>query len=162
VVPVALLGLLVGAWWVARAIDHLIGSRHFVAPAIGWTVAFPFLAIGVALMIWSVSRFFLARGTPVPFNPPPVLVTTGPYRYTRHPMVTGFILMILGLGLGSQSLAVIFIMLPLSMALFAWEIRVFEEPQLCRRFGDAYIEYRRQVPMFLPRLKSRKSGQILP
>ncbi len=31
--------------------------------------------------------------------------------------------------------------------------RFFEEPELVKRFGDEYIEYRQNVPGWLPRLK---------
>ncbi|MEW6050382.1 MAG: isoprenylcysteine carboxylmethyltransferase family protein [Candidatus Zixiibacteriota bacterium] len=153
VAPVTFFGVIIGAWFGARAVDRLIGVEQPIAPVIGWVLACPFLVVGLALMFWSVSRFVLARGTPVPFNPPPTLVTTGPYRYTRHPMFTGLIIAIFGLGIGFQSPAVTFILLPLTIAAFAWEVRVFEEPQLQRRFGDAYLEYQKRVPMIFPRIK---------
>jgi len=39
------------------------------------------------------------QGTPVPLNPPPKVVTTGPYAYVRNPMLTGVFLMLFGIGL---------------------------------------------------------------
>ena len=155
VAPVTFFGLIIAAWFAARAVDRLIGVGQPIAPVIGWVVACPFVVIGLALMLWSVSRFVLARGTPVPFNPPPTLVTTGPYGYTRHPMTTGAILAIIGLGIGFQSLTVICLLVPLLIALLAWEVRAFEEPQLQRRFGDAYLEYQKRVPMIFPRIRRR-------
>lgn len=161
IVPLTLLGVLVGAWWVSRALDRLVGVRQLFAETVCWAIATPLLIIGLALMIWSISRFVAVRGTPVPFNPPRTLVTTGPYRYTRHPMATGFVVAILGLGVGSQSIAIILIMVPLAVVLLTWEIRSFEEPQLHRRFGDAYLEYKKHVPMLCPRFKHIKSNRML-
>jgi protein-S-isoprenylcysteine O-methyltransferase Ste14 len=48
------------------------------------------------LIGWSVLNFLRAKGTPVPFNPPPQLVTTGPYAYTRNPMLTGVFSLLFG------------------------------------------------------------------
>jgi len=31
-----------------------------------------------------------------------------------------------------------------------WELKKIEEPELIKRIGDEYIEYRRQTPMFIP------------
>jgi len=33
-----------------------------------------------------------------------------------------------------------------------WELKAIEEPELIKRLGDEYIEYRRQTPMFIPGL----------
>ena len=44
--------------------------------------------IAVLLIGWSVLHFIKAHGTPVPFNPPPQLVTSGPYALARNPMLT--------------------------------------------------------------------------
>jgi len=153
VTPLALLCLIVSAWIAVGYIDRIIGLRKPLAELVSWAIASPILLVGLGLMLWSVWRFLIARGTPVPFNPPPVLITTGPYRFTRHPMVTGFVLLLLGCGIGLQSVALLFIILPLIVAALTWEIRCFEEPQLCRRFGDAYLEYKKNVPMLFPRLR---------
>ena len=48
---------------------------------------------------WSVLNFHKVKGTPVPFNPPPALVTTGPYAYVRNPMLSGIFLLLFGLGI---------------------------------------------------------------
>ena len=153
VTPLGLLCLIVGASLAVRYIDRIIGLHKPLAESVSWAIASPILLVGLGLMLWSVWRFLIARGTPVPFNPPPVLITTGPYRYTRHPMVTGFALLLLGCGIGLQSVALLFILFPLIVAALAWEIRCFEEPQLIRRFGDAYLEYKKNVPMLFPRLR---------
>ena len=33
-----------------------------------------------------------------------------------------------------------------------WELKEIEEPELVKRFGDEYVEYRRRTPMFFPGL----------
>lgn len=78
----------------------------------------------------------------------PAFQTPGLYRFIRHPLMAGFLIafwaapemtagrMLLALGLTA------YILLALK----------FEERDLVRRFGERYQRYRKQVPMFLPRL----------
>lgn len=42
---------------------------------------------------------------------------------------------------------------PLFIALNYWELKWIEEPELEKRLGGAYLEYRAKTPMFLPDLK---------
>jgi protein-S-isoprenylcysteine O-methyltransferase Ste14 len=35
-------------------------------------------------------------------------------------------------------------------------LKLIEEPELERRFGASYIEYKRQVPMFVPKIARRQ------
>ena len=41
----------------------------------------------------------------MPFNPPPKVVKTGPYRYARNPMLTGVFLFLFGVGFGVNSIS---------------------------------------------------------
>jgi protein-S-isoprenylcysteine O-methyltransferase Ste14 len=97
------------------------------------------------------------KGTPVPFNPPPEVVTTGPYRYTRNPMLTGVFLFLFGLGLYFDSFSLVVFFTPLFIAVNAWELTQIEEPELARRFGDEYTAYRRRTPMFIPRPRRKEA-----
>jgi protein-S-isoprenylcysteine O-methyltransferase Ste14 len=113
--------------------------------------ALPLLLIGLAIYVLSLRQFFRSRGTPVPFNPPPVVMTTGPYKYCRNPMGDSIFLVMLGLGLVLRSVSLVCFVTPLFVLLFAWEIKAVEEPELVRRLGEDYIKYRRETPMFIPR-----------
>jgi protein-S-isoprenylcysteine O-methyltransferase Ste14 len=42
-----------------------------------------------------------------------------------------------------------------------WELKAIEEPELTKRLGQDYIEYRKKTPMFFPSLeKIFKRGSI--
>lgn len=83
------------------------------------------------------------------------LVVRGPYLHVRNPMVTGLLASLLGAGLVLGSWSLVFGLTPL-MAVGAWiELKLVEEPELQRRLGAAYSEYRQRVPMFVPRLARR-------
>jgi len=44
------------------------------------------------------------------------------------------------------------------MLMNVWELKKVEEPELARRLGEPYVEYRKQVPMFFPYRRRRRSG----
>ena len=78
------------------------------------------------------------------------LITTGLYRYVRHPSYTGSLLIFFGLGLcllNYCALAAVF--LPICAA-FLWRIRV-EEQALRAAFGVRYDDYARGTGSLLPR-----------
>jgi len=122
------------AWW-----RYLIAAVVFVA--------------GIILGTTTVTRFFLSRGTPVPISPPPKLITTGLYSYIRNPMALGALLILEGLGFYYGSLSLIVFFAPLPVVLYGFYIKAVEEPELTLRFGQEYLEYKKRVPMFIPKLR---------
>ena len=115
-------------------------------------ISIPVIALGVVLTAWSGLHFLKVKGTPVPFNPPQEIVETGPYRYARNPMLSGVFLVLFGLGIAFDSPSLVFFFTPLFIAANVWELKRIEEPELVKRFGEEYTTYRRQTPMFVPRV----------
>lgn len=105
---------------------------------------------GVFYMIWSVFEFFKVKGTPVPFNPPPVLIVRGPYKYSRNPMTSGLFLLMFGLGILFGSILLSFVFVPLYVMLLYYLLKNVEEPELEMRLGEPYKKYKSKVPMFIP------------
>jgi protein-S-isoprenylcysteine O-methyltransferase Ste14 len=104
--------------------------------------------IGSGLFIWSVlarGRYSVSWAMPVDHK----LITTGPYRYIRHPSYTGYFFMFVGLFLTWFSLLAA---IPLSGIPGYVRIAKREEEMLVLRFGNAYAEYQRKTGRFLPRL----------
>jgi protein-S-isoprenylcysteine O-methyltransferase Ste14 len=108
---------------------------------------------GLLLFIWCVALFArVGRGTLAPWDPTKRLVAVGPYRHIRNPMISAVAALLLGEAVyfGSAILAgwsILFIVVNHVYFL------VSEEPGLERRFGAAYVDYRRSVPRWLPRAK---------
>ena len=113
----------------------------------------PPIAVGVVVTAWSAIHFLKVEGTPVPFNPPPRVVKSGPYRYARNPMVTGVFILLFGIGLAVDSVSLVCFFTPLYVLINVWELKQIEEPELVKRLGDEYVEYRKRTPMFLPGLR---------
>jgi protein-S-isoprenylcysteine O-methyltransferase Ste14 len=78
------------------------------------------------------------------------LVTTGIYRFIRHPHYTGFLMITLGMLCEWATLPML-IMYPILVGLYIRLARR-EEADMRLEFGPAYDAYRAQTGMFLPRL----------
>ena len=143
--------------FVPTALMLLAGGTSFSAdlqtPAeVTFYAAAMLFAAGGYLAIKTV-RLFTAfvEGTPAPWEPPQKMVIRGPYRYVRNPMITGVILILLGESILFNSWLVFLwtlVFLLGNMIYFPY----VEEKGLVARFGDAYREYRDQVPRWIPRL----------
>jgi len=126
-----------------------------INPQLNFRTAFPagFLwVVGLSLMLWTIDLFAnKGRGTLAPFDPPAKLVVTGPYLYTRNPMITGVLLLLIGLSVFYASIpvavwsAVFFIAKSLY---FVFD----EEPTLSQRYAAEYDEYKKVVPRWVPNL----------
>ena len=136
-------------------IDKFLKLPKLFSPPAYILVSIPVLTIGAFLCVWSLLHFVKVRGTPSPFNPPPELVTTGPYGYVRNPMITGIFLLLFGLGILLRSVSLVFVFTPLFIILNVVELKAIEEPELERRLGKRYVEYKGKVPMFIPKLKMK-------
>jgi protein-S-isoprenylcysteine O-methyltransferase Ste14 len=136
----------------ALLVDRLLGFSGLLPVESRLALSFPLAALGIALIAWSAIHFLEVKGTPVPMNPPRSLVTTGPYRYARNPMLTGVFLLLLGIGFWLDSPSLVCFFTPLYALIHALELKKIEEPELEQRLGREYIEYRMRTAMFFPRI----------
>jgi protein-S-isoprenylcysteine O-methyltransferase Ste14 len=145
--PAAIILVTLGWLW----LDSAVGWRGVHLPRVG-----ALLVLAGSLLAGWCSFLFVSRGegTPHPFTAKTKrLVTTGPYRVVRNPMMwgVGTILAGLALWLGSVGL---WLGLAGFLAFIRWFVRAYEEPDMERRFGEDYREYCLQVPRWWPRLRS--------
>lgn len=133
--------------------DKYLGLQDILTGSVFTITGLILMAAGIFFISWSIINFLMARGTPVPFNPPPKLVTSGPYRYIRNPMVTGLFIFLFGTGFYLSSVSSVLIFTPLFILLNMLELKLIEEPELEKRLGKEYTEYKNRVPMFFPRIR---------
>jgi len=115
---------------------------------------------GFFLMFKTISAIInIGDGTLAPWNPTTKLVTSGMYGYVRNPMILGVLTVLVG-----ESITI------LSQKILIWAIVffmfnnlffvLFEEPNLKKKFGDQYVQYKKSVPRWIPNLKPFKSDSI--
>ena len=109
------------------------------------------LAVPAVLGLTAVQEFVTrGAGTPVPFDPPRRMVTSGVYAYIRNPMQLAAVLLLalLGLALRNIWVAAAGVVAHLySTGLAGWD----ENEDLIRRFGDDWTAYAHGVRRWVPR-----------
>jgi len=85
-----------------------------------------------------------------------VLVTEGIYQYMRHPMHLGLLFFPMSFALILGSLSFILIIAPIEALFMLIMIKFVEEPEVIKKFGDDYLEYKKNVPFFCIKIKCLK------
>ena len=120
-----------------------------------WPVALPVMAAGlvveacgVALAIWARRVLGKNWSGRIAINQDHQLIRSGPYRWLRHPIYTGFLVMSVGAALVTgERLAVAGLFL---LALAYWRKIRLEEANLRTAFGADYDAYRRDTWALVP------------
>jgi protein-S-isoprenylcysteine O-methyltransferase Ste14 len=123
---------------------------HLLVPG-ATGLGFPWRALGILPLVLGIGlnlaadRSFKRHGTAVkPLGKSTVLVTSGAFRVSRHPMYLGFVLILLGVALLMGSLTPV--ALVLGFALFMDRVFVrYEERKLEATFGQAWLDYSKRV-----------------
>lgn len=145
-------GVIIPAILLYFSVTQGLQGKIFSARGDTMALGLVFLVFGSMLAV-KTSRLFLTlgQGTPAPWMPPRKLVVAGPYRYVRNPMISGMILILLGESLVFGS----FLIFIWTVIFFAGNMIYFplsEEKNLIKRFGQDYLEYKKNVPRWIPRL----------
>ena len=80
------------------------------------------------------------------------LVTTGPFKYVRHPMYVAMYIMLFGVGLLFFSW-VWFVIIWIFIPVWLIDCRI-EEKQMTELHGEKYLNYKKRVGMFIPKVRS--------
>jgi methanethiol S-methyltransferase len=112
---------------------------HIVAMVIGYAIVFA----GATLVADGWRRIHQARKEER-------LVTDGVYSRMRHPQYTGLFVIVFGEGIVHWPTIVSVAAFPIIVIAYTL-LASKEERQMVEKFGDEYREYRRRVPMFIPK-----------
>jgi protein-S-isoprenylcysteine O-methyltransferase Ste14 len=114
------------------------------APTRFWLGGAVVVAAVLGLGLWSVVLFRRSGQNENPWKPTPEIVDRGPFRVTRNPM---YLQMVLGcIGFATiLSNAWILLLTPACGAALQRFVILPEEAYLERKFGDAYLNYKRRV-----------------
>lgn len=118
----------------------------------GYRVAGVFVMwLGLALRVWAIGALGTAFRTTVEVEPGQAVVSTGPYRWIRHPSYTGLLLILAGFGLALGNWLALAACLALPSPAIVRRIHV-EEAELNRVLGDPYSAYQTRTKRLIPGL----------
>jgi protein-S-isoprenylcysteine O-methyltransferase Ste14 len=104
----------------------------------------------ITMTVASIIR--IGKGTLAPWSPSQHLVTDGMYGYVRNPMILGVLTVLIGESVAILSYSILIWAAGFFVINTIWFI-IFEEPNLEKKFGDEYREYKKKVPRWIPRLR---------
>jgi len=134
----------VGVFLIAGVLrDGALAVHSVILAAIGALL----FACGIALAVWA--RLHLGRnwGMPMTQRAEPELVTSGPYRFIRHPIYSGLLTAMLGTALVDSLLGLIVVA---ALVAFFYYCGIIEERNLAATFPTAYPEYASRTKMLIP------------
>ena len=143
-----ILGVPALMWWVAgaSALSDLPVARLYLAIIISIT--------GLALSIWSIVYMRrVGKGNPFDAMGHEVaprtkhLMTAGPYKLSRNPMLSGTYLYYFGILLALWNCWALFVFAAIA-TIMVFQVRS-EEKRLEADFGQEYLDYRAKTRMFL-------------
>jgi protein-S-isoprenylcysteine O-methyltransferase Ste14 len=146
---------IVGPPMALTCVAFLIQPRWVDATAVAippWLrlIGAPLCLIGIALFNWMFRHLGLnVTSTSMP-RASANLVTSGPYRWVRHPMYSAALILVVAAALLTANV-IVAVGGIIMFVLLAARSRI-EERRLVEKFGDAYRSYQRRTGRFLPRL----------
>jgi len=110
------------------------------------------VALGIGLLQTGVWSFLGFEQLLIPTaTSEPQMVTSGLYRWVRHPLYTAGLAFIWL----TPVMTVNLLMLNLGLTIYLVAGAIYEERKLVREFGDGYLRYQERVPMLIPGLRRR-------
>jgi protein-S-isoprenylcysteine O-methyltransferase Ste14 len=127
--------------WPGLRVPGPVGLLIAVGLAIGWS--------GIALRVWSVLTLGRSFQRVVTVADDQAVVSSGPYRFVRHPSYTGVLLGFLGVGVLIANWGSVVALAVLPTIGYVRRIRV-EEEALRGSLGDDYAVYARGKARLVP------------
>lgn len=145
-----------GIYHAAKQFDSIFGIGLCQLEPLRLTLIVVFSLGGFTFGIWSIIiQNTAGKGGPVQIGKIEIspktqnLVVTGPYKYTRNPMLFGTCLMYSAFALYLNSITAL-ILVVLFMVFMLFFVKYSEEKRLSKDFGESFDEYKKNVSMFFP------------
>lgn len=110
-----------------------------------------FMNLGGVLAIWCAILMYLSKkASPSPFSAPLKVISTGPFKYVRHPMMWAINFVIIG-QIFIWCSPLIFVWFLIWIRFSVLYIDRYEEPYLISIFGNEYLYYCENTPRWFPK-----------
>jgi len=107
-----------------------------------------FIFLAPTLALWALIRMKAAGTNVHPAKPALVIVRDGPFRVTRNPMYLALCLVQIALGFFLNDWITLLFVVPLAL-IFHYGVVLREERYLTAKFGEPYLQYKREVPRWI-------------
>jgi protein-S-isoprenylcysteine O-methyltransferase Ste14 len=148
------LKVILGGMWIALIIAYLLAFVKAWAFPQRWQL--PLFIVGVLLIVlgsllrrycWrTLGEYFTGDVKARPDQP---VITSGPYRWVRHPSYTAGMLMFIGIGLALGSWLSFALLTIATIATYSYRVAV-EERVLLETIGEPYGSYMKERKRFIP------------
>lgn len=144
-----------GLWWVVTRRPYewsFVILGKYLGPHGAWWLLGTSALLAIAcflLRAWG-SSYLSARVVWSPNARTDQLLIAGPFRFTRNPLYLGNLL--LAFAVGPIGTPPAFAMIVIGNVVFLWMLIHFEETGLRKRYGAAFDECCKKVPVLLPRI----------
>jgi protein-S-isoprenylcysteine O-methyltransferase Ste14 len=147
-----------GSFWLIQAgqlfavVVGLFAPRWVPAanlPSWLWLVGALIMLIGAVIRTWSLRVLGGSFHRDVRVERGQTLVTSGPYRWVRHPSYTGALLLFAGLGIAQANVVSVVVLVVVPTAVYLRRIKI-EEAALTTVLGDRYRSFAAHRARLLP------------
>ena len=128
---------------------HFRGHLWSSLLGLGDTGAMLEMVLGLSIVLLGLTLIFRGWYLIYQARKEDKLVTSGPYRYIRHPQYTGIFLALFGQLIHWPTLPTL-VLFPIIIWVY-YRLARKEERDMITRFGDEYAVYKGKTPMFFPR-----------
>jgi protein-S-isoprenylcysteine O-methyltransferase Ste14 len=148
------LTLYIFTWFFGYTKIYTVG--HLFAIVIGeqlFTLIFHIIILPVSNAIMLIGILLIIVGWRKIYKNKEGLVTTGIYAYVRNPQYLGILLLTFGMNI--QWLTIFTLLLWPALVILYYRLAKEEAKELEEKFGKEYLKYKKNVPMFIPRLRKK-------
>lgn len=137
-------------------IPFSIESNFAVMVDVGFLLGLLSAVAGLSVLGGTASQFIrFGGGTIAPWSPTKKLVLSGLYLHVRNPMILGVLSTLIGETLIFHSLKILIWLISFFIINNIYFV-FLEEPGLAKRFGEEYLQYKKNVPRWIPLLRPWK------
>jgi protein-S-isoprenylcysteine O-methyltransferase Ste14 len=134
--------------WLVNAVISVVVHLFIRVPIMSYHICLVcgivFIVLAPTLALWAM-RIMKAAGTNVlPSEPALTVVRNGPFRFTRNPIYLALCLLQIALGFFLNDWITLLFVVPLGL-IFHYGVVIREERYLTAKFGEPYLQYKREV-----------------
>ncbi|HEV2389312.1 MAG TPA: isoprenylcysteine carboxylmethyltransferase family protein [Nitrososphaerales archaeon] len=141
--------ILLGVFVSISVANALARSGVAILPVTSFYFGLAMMILGMAVRFWAVASLRTFFSYTVQIKEGHRVISSGPYRFVRHPAYAGSLLTIVGVGFALQSGGAVLLLAVFFLAAFGYRIQV-EERALVGSLGEEYLSYAKRVKRIIP------------